>query len=58
MQWTKLSGKNASLVKQLPVLLGGLERFLRLLHTAKMTKTQIRMRKITAKRTPEMIPIF
>jgi hypothetical protein len=53
-----LIGGSSGLVSSVPVLLGGLERFLRLLQTAKMTKTQSSIRNMTARRTPEIMPIF
>ena len=42
----------------LPVLLGGLDRFLRFLQTANMTNTHNKIRNITASNTPEIMPIF
>ena len=56
--WLVLSKKWLLIYENIPVLLGGLERFLRLLQTAKMTKTQSSIRNMTARRTPEIMPIF
>lgn len=56
--WLFFSKKWLLIYENIPVLLGGLERFLRLLQTAKMTKTQSSIRNMTARRTPEIMPIF